>query len=115
MKLLDGALLLSASDLVGHLNCRHLTHLELEAAHGRLARPHYHNPSLELLLERGEAHEKDYVEHLRQPADDVVHIEGGGISSAQFERTVAAMRAGAHASVQGAFQAGARPGRTDSP
>ncbi len=113
MKLLDGALLLSASDLVGHLNCRHLTHLELEAAHGRLARPHYHNPSLELLLERGEAHEKDYVEHLRQPADDVVHIEGGGISSAQFERTVAAMRAGANVIVQGVLQDGVWRGRTD--
>jgi hypothetical protein len=53
MKLQNQALLLRASDLVGHLNCRQLTHLEVEAANGRIKRPHYDNPSLQLLFERG--------------------------------------------------------------
>ncbi len=113
MKLIDTTLLLSASDLVGHLNCRHLTHLELEAAHGRLKRPHYHNPSLELLLERGDVHEKEYVEHLSETDGGVVRIDGDGISNAQFEQTLAAMRAGAPVIVQGVLQNGVWRGRTD--
>ena len=113
MKLFNDSLLLSASDLVGHLNCRHLTHLEVEAAHGRLKRPHYNNQSLELLFERGDIHEKEYVEHLSQADDNVVRIDGDGISSAQLEQTVDAMRAGARTIVQGVLQDGVWRGRTD--
>lgn len=49
---------LSASDLVGHLHCRHLTDLDVEALHGRLQRPHFHDPLLEILVERGALHER---------------------------------------------------------
>ncbi|MFL6620616.1 MAG: TM0106 family RecB-like putative nuclease, partial [Povalibacter sp.] len=90
-----------------------MTHLEIEAANGRLKRPHYDNPGLELLFERGDVHEKEYVEHLRQADSEVVHIEGDGISHAQVEDTLAAMRAGARTIVQGALQSGKWRGRTD--
>lgn len=113
MKLQSGSLLLSASDLVGHLNCRHLTHLEVEAANGKLKRPHHHNPSLAPLFERGDIHEKEYVEHLRHANGDVVHIEGDGISNVLFEQTLAAMRAGVRIIVQGVLQDGVWRGRTD--
>ena len=113
MKLFDDSLYLSASDLVGHLNCRHLTHLEVEAAHGRIKRPHYHDPSLALLFERGDVLEKEYVEHLSQADGDVVHIEGDGITRAQIEDTLAAMRSGARTIVQGVLQSGKWRGRTD--
>lgn len=52
---------LSASDLVGHLNCRHLTELEVEVASGSLERPRVHDPFLALLWERGAIHERDYL------------------------------------------------------
>lgn len=55
---------LTASDLVGHLNCRYLTKLDLAAAKGELAKPSAWDPVLELLAERGDQHEKAYVAHL---------------------------------------------------
>jgi hypothetical protein len=49
---------LSASDLVGHINCRYLTDLDLKVARGALAKPTYQDPGLDLLIERGRLHEK---------------------------------------------------------
>ena len=40
---------LSASDLVGHLNCRYLTSLDLAVANGALPKPSIWDPVLELL------------------------------------------------------------------
>ena len=107
------ALQLSASDLVGHLNCRHLTDLDFEAAHGRLERPHYHDPLLEILAERGERHEKDYLAHLAARGHSVVRIAGKGISQAQAEQTIAAMREGARVIAQATFLHGNWGGRAD--
>jgi hypothetical protein len=58
------SLLLSASDLVGHLNCGHLTGLDIAVANGTLAKPASWDPLLELLWERGAQHEHGFVEHL---------------------------------------------------
>jgi uncharacterized protein len=107
------ALQLSASDLVGYLNCHHLTHLDAQVAAGVLAKPKGWDPSLEVLWERGAAHERAYVEHLRSRGLAVVEIEGVGIAPGQVEQTMAAMRAGVQVIVQGAFLAGAWSGRTD--
>ena len=46
-------IVLSASDLVGHLNCAHLTELDLQVAEGALAKPKHCDPLLEILRERG--------------------------------------------------------------
>lgn len=48
----DG-MLLSASDLVGHLNCDHLTSLDIAVANGTLAKPASWDPLLGLLWDRG--------------------------------------------------------------
>jgi uncharacterized protein len=50
-------IVLSASDLTGHLNCRHLTALDLEVAKGTRPKPKVWEPMLELLAERGALHE----------------------------------------------------------
>ncbi len=55
---------LSASDLVGHLNCRHLTELNRAVARGIIGAPKVWDPSLAALWERGKAHEASYVDHL---------------------------------------------------
>lgn len=53
---------LSASDLVGHLNCRHLTALDRAVAEGALAKPKVWDPLLKIISERGSAHERKRLE-----------------------------------------------------
>ena len=60
-----GTIHLSASDLVGHLNCRYLTSLDLAVAKGVLAKPFIWDPVLEVLAERGALHERGYVDYLK--------------------------------------------------
>lgn len=109
-----GSLQLSATDLVGYLNCRHLTNLEVEVANGVLAKPKIWDPLLEILWERGAAHERSFVEHLKSRGYEVTEIETTpGISAAQAEQTLTAMRRGAQIVVQGAFIGDAWSGRTD--
>lgn len=105
---------LSATNLVGHLNCRHLTNLDVEVANGALAKPKVWDPFLEILWERGAAHERGYVEHLRGLGHDVTEIEvTAGITGTQVEQTLSAMRTGASIIVQGTFANEAWSGRTD--
>ncbi len=107
------SLQLSASDLVGHLNCRHLTDLDFEAAHGRRERPQYHDPLLEILAERGDRHEKDYLTHLANAGHQVVQIESKGITQAQADQTIEAMRKGVQVIAQATFLQDGWGGRAD--
>lgn len=65
---------LTATDLANHLACKHLTDLDQRVRRGELEAPHWTDPSLELLKERGIAHEKAYVEHLRSLGLNVVDL-----------------------------------------
>src|SRR5438132_474878 len=89
MQLIDGNLLLSATDLSKHLACRHATSLDLRAARGEIERIHRNDPSIEVLEERGRRHEAAYLAYLQAQGRDVL-VEGRG-----FERTRDAMRSGA--------------------
>jgi predicted RecB family nuclease len=109
----DKELLFSASDLVGHVDCHHLTALDVAVAQGDLGRPRPFDPSFQVLLERGLQHEREYVEHLRAQGRQIVEIGGAGVDRARAERTLEAMRAGAEIIVQGAFLAGDWSGRAD--
>jgi len=60
----DGIVHLSASDLVGHLNCHYLTKLDLAVTKGKLDKPSVWDPVLEVLVERGALHEQSYLDHL---------------------------------------------------
>lgn len=103
----------SATDLVGHLNCHHLTHLNVRVADGTLRKPDSWDPTLEILWERGALHERAYVQHLRDAGLEIVEIDGVGVTPALVEQTLAAMQAGVQVIVQGAFLNGAWSGRTD--
>ena len=46
---LDGALVLSATDLSNFLGCRHRTALDMAVAYGERKRPHFEDPLLEVL------------------------------------------------------------------
>jgi len=72
------ALLLSASDLVGHLNCGHLTSLDLQVANGTLSKPAHWDPLLDLLRARGMQHEEGFIGHLKAQGRAVTMIEGVG-------------------------------------
>ena len=113
MQKVGDALLLSASDLIGHLNCRHLTELDLAVAFGALAKPDTWDPQLEILWERGLRHEQEYVEHLKANGSAVAVIGGVGVDDETIAETRAAMERAAEIIVQGAFRSGAWIGRTD--
>jgi uncharacterized protein len=114
MQKIGDSILLSASDLVGHLGCGHLTELDRAVALGQLAKPKMTNrPLLEILWERGLRHEQEYVEHLRKSGATVTVIDGTGIDHASIARTREAMLRGDDVIVQGAFRTGRWQGRTD--
>jgi predicted RecB family nuclease len=104
---------LSASDLVGHLNCRNLTELDLAVANGVLAKPKVWNPVLDILRERGFRHEHEYIEHLRAKGLEIETIGGVGLDSKAITDTTEAMRLGRSVIVQGALLTGNWGGRTD--
>ena len=49
---------LSATDLVGYLNCAHLSALDRAAAEGMLPKPKMWDPLLQILQNPGQAHER---------------------------------------------------------
>jgi predicted RecB family nuclease len=104
---------LSATDLVGYLNCKHLSRLDRAVAEGTLAQPKAWDPLLEILWERGSAHEKKYVEHLSKSKLEVVRIDGVDVTVQAVAETVSAMKAGVPIIVQGALSHGGWSGRTD--
>jgi predicted RecB family nuclease len=112
-ELYGGMIVLSASDLTGHLHCRHLTALDVEVATGARPKPKVWDPVLELLAERGALHEASYVEHLRTGGSVVAHVSGKGVDSASVSETLNAMRSGVSVIVQGALQVGQWSGRAD--
>jgi uncharacterized protein len=104
---------LTATDLVGYLNCRHLTDLDRAVAEGSLPKPKTWNPLLEVLRERGALHEKAFIDHLRGGGLDIVHIDGSEISPDAVAQTLKALRRGVPVVVQGALSNGSWGGRAD--
>ncbi len=97
MKSVGNTIILSATDLSTFLSCRHRTALDLAVALGERARPTWVDPFAEVLRERGQAHERQYVESLRARGLDVLDLSG---VDDPHQRTIEAMRAGVDAIVQ---------------
>jgi hypothetical protein len=108
-----GVVHFSASDLVGHLNCRYLTSLDLAVAKGERPKPFVWDPLLEVLAERGALHEQSYLKHLDAAGFSVVKIDGIGVDESAVATTVKGMRDGAPIIAQGAVRSGPWGGRTD--
>jgi len=94
MKEINRALQLSASDLVGHLNCKHLTALDVQVASGTLAKPDHYDPLLEILRERGKRHEQAYLDYLSENGHAPIVIDGLDITNDSVRATEEAMAAG---------------------
>jgi uncharacterized protein len=104
---------LSAGDLVGHLNCRYLTALDLKVAKGELDKPKMWDPVLETLAERGNLHEQGFVDHLKEAGLSITIIDGVGVNGQSVADTLKAMKRGDPVIVQAALQSGPWGGRAD--
>ena len=120
MQLVDGTIIVSASDLVGFLACDHLGALELGRIQGRWERPpeRADDPTVKLMQEHGEAHERAYLDQLKSAGRSVREIARtelrtpSQLLAAQAE-TQSAMRDGADVIYQAAFFDGRWRGHAD--
>ena len=113
MKKVGNKYRLSAGDLVGHLNCRHLTALDIAVADGAKQKPDRWDPLLEILRERGKRHEEAYIGHLKSEGLKPTIIEGVEITHEVVKATLEAMSRGDEIIVQGALTDGVWAGRLD--
>ena len=77
MQLIDGTLIVSATDLVGFLECDHLVSLELARTRGEVEKPFRDDPQLKLLQQRGYEHERRYIAQLEAAGHTVVEMTRG--------------------------------------
>ena len=75
MQLIDGKPVYSATDLVGFLECGHLTELELGALAKHVTRPERSDPELDRIRKRGEQHEERYLATLVADGRDVRQLK----------------------------------------
>jgi predicted RecB family nuclease len=111
MELVDGQLIFSASDLINHLECPHLTQLDIEVALGRMELTETRSDTTELVARKGDEHERDYLVQLRYDGREIVEIKdepGLEGTRAGARRTIEAMRAGAEVIYQGVLFDGVR-------
>lgn len=113
MQKINAQIQLSATDLVGHLNCGHLTALDLKVVSGDLQKPAHWDPLLEILRERGFRHEQAFIDHLKQAGLPSITIEGADITDVSVAATLAAMEQGTETIIQGALRHERWTGRAD--
>jgi predicted RecB family nuclease len=74
MRIIDGQVRLSASDVANFLACRHLTRLDLLRARGVLKPPYFKDAGFDDLVKRGKAHEQTILQGFRDRGLEVVEI-----------------------------------------
>jgi uncharacterized protein len=110
MQAMAGAVTLSPTDLSAFLGCRHRTGLDLAAALGLLERPRWTDPFAEILQQRGEAHERQFVDSLRGQGLAVADVRDADDRAAA---TLQAMQSGVHVIVQARLDHGTWTGYAD--
>jgi predicted RecB family nuclease len=105
MQFLDGKLLLSASDLVNFLGCRHATYLDLRNLADEVVIPE-RDAATVLIFQKGLEHERRYLASLKARGRNVVEVPGEGFDlPEQTALTREAIRAGAEIIYQAALVA----------
>jgi predicted RecB family nuclease len=112
MRLLDGTVLLSPTDLTSYLACQHLAALELRVARGELERPP-RSADAELLAQKGGAHEAAYLERLRAEGRTIREISAEGGFEEAARATAAALEEGVDVVYQGVLLDGRWRGIAD--
>ena len=114
MRIISGALRLSASDLMRFKGCRHATALDLRLIEVKDIVPAGDGEEALLLQQQGDAHELSFLEELRASGRTIVEIPTEGLSLEQsVALTVEAMRQGPDVVFQGALLGGAWGGYSD--
>ena len=119
MDIVNGNLVYSATDLVGFLECGHLTSLERAATSGHLVRPMRVDPVLDRIALRGQRHEERFLEFLRSDGGHIVVVDQdpalpfGQRLVVGKDVTLAAMRDGADVIYQAVLFDGRRLGFAD--
>ncbi|HUC14411.1 MAG TPA: hypothetical protein VMS00_08155 [Acidimicrobiales bacterium] len=99
----DAGLVLSPTDLIKHLACRHLTTLDLQAMRGEISPPHQVDEALELIFRLGLSHEKAYLDRLKEAGRTVVEIPESTDLVSRVQLTNDALHAGAEIIYQATF------------
>lgn len=120
LALVDGTLVLAATDLTNHLACSHLTQQRLAVARGERKKPRpAEDPYAELVREQGQRHEDDQLARLSEECGGHIDLStesppgSRGELEAAAAATVAAMSEGAPLIYQGQFFHGRWQGRVD--
>lgn len=113
MKLTEGGVRLSPTDLANHLACPHLTTLELAVARGALTPPPGGLPMADALRARGQAHEAAYVASLRTTKPDIVDLREYKYDEPGLAATRDAMARGAQVITQAPLMLDGWAGRAD--
>src|SRR5262245_53152956 len=113
MKLTTQGLRLAATDLANHLACRHLSHLDLQLAHGLRQKPKSYRADVAILQERGAEHEAAFLRHLETQGRKITRLADRPDEGGAFEQTLGAMRDGADVIVQATLLDGDWYGRAD--
>lgn len=104
----------SASGVANFLACHHLLTLDLAQAAGRIKKPYFNDPGVELLRELGARHEQAYLRHLTVDQGlDVANIPTDISWAEGAVQTVDALRRGASVIYQATFRSGPWHGRSD--
>ncbi|MBA2757317.1 MAG: hypothetical protein H0U37_07740, partial [Chloroflexi bacterium] len=115
----DGTIIVSATDLVGFLACDHLSTLELGRVEGRWERPpRREDPTVQLMQDRGDAHEAAHLQRLRDLGRSIVEIDTRELKTPDQLRaaealTLEAMQTGADVIFQATFFDGRWRGHAD--
>jgi uncharacterized protein len=75
MKLRNNTIHFSASDISSHISCQHLTQLKLKVARKELTKPVFNSPSLDVLREKGQDFESQFLDELKAQGKTVVEID----------------------------------------
>jgi predicted RecB family nuclease len=108
MKFENSQFRLSATDLSNYLSCNHLTQLSKAVALDELKEPYWSDPSLEVLIKRGQEHEAAYVKYLEKTGLKIKDLKGQPV-----EATVEAMKNGFDVITQARLAAGQWMGYSD--
>src|SRR5258708_8037181 len=112
MRIYNGSLVFSATDLVNFLGCQHASFLDRQNI-DHPAPVAEDDPYLALLQEKGIEHELRYLDALRREGRQVVEIAAEGSLEDRVSRTKQAMAAGAEVIYQGALLSGVWHGYAD--
>jgi predicted RecB family nuclease len=120
VQLVDGTVIVSATDLIGYLACDHLATLELGRLQGLWERPpdRADDPTVKLMQEHGDRHEREYLERLRAAGRTVREISKEDLRTpdelvAAQAATLVAMEEGVDVIYQATFFDGRWRGHAD--